>query len=141
MLVRLNVAGNRLMKSSNTLDQGNRKMIAKLIISQSIVLSLITIVIFFFDRKMSASFLYGGLTFLLPHAYFSFRFFQHSGAQRAQLIVKNFYFGEVVKLIATAVLFIVAFKFKLVTPGVMLLGYGSALVLNWISPLYVKNLS
>lgn len=141
MLVRLNVAGNRLMKSSNTLDQGNRKMIAKLIISQSIVLSLITIVIFFFDRKMSASFLYGGLTFLLPHAYFSFRFFQHSGAQRAQLIVKNFYFGEVVKLVATAVLFIVAFKFKLVTPGVMLLGYGSALVLNWISPLYVKNLS
>lgn len=141
MLVRLNVAGNRLMKSSNTLDQGNRKMIAKLIISQSIVLSLITIVIFFFDIKMSASFLYGGLTFLLPHAYFSFRFFQHSGAQRAQLIVKNFYFGEVVKLIATAVLFIVAFKFKLVTPGVMLLGYGSALVLNWISPLYVKNLS
>lgn len=141
MLVRLNVAGNRLMESSNTLDQGNRKMIAKLIISQSIVLSLITIVIFFFDRKMSASFLYGGLTFLLPHAYFSFRFFQHSGAQRAQLIVKNFYFGEVVKLIATAVLFIVAFKFKLVTPGVMLLGYGSALVLNWISPLYVKNLS
>lgn len=141
MLVRLNVAGNRLMESSNTLDQGNRKMIAKLIISQSIVLSLITIVIFFFDIKMSASFLYGGLTFLLPHAYFSFRFFQHSGAQRAQLIVKNFYFGEVVKLIATAVLFIVAFKFKLVTPGVMLLGYGSALVLNWISPLYVKNLS
>lgn len=129
------------MKSSNTLDQGNRKMVAKLIISQSAVLSLITIVIFFFDRKISASLLYGGLTFLLPHAYFSFRFFQHSGAQKAQLIVKNFYFGELVKLVATALLFIAAFKFNLVTPGAMFIGYFIALLLNWLSPLYVKNLS
>jgi ATP synthase protein I len=108
---------------------------------QSFVLFVLACVVFLLDKKLGLSFLYGGFTFLLPQTYFSYRVFQYSGAQKAPLIVKNFYIGEVVKLLGTAILFIVAFKTKLVEPVPLFIGYGVGLVLQWTSPLYVKNLS
>lgn len=51
----------------------------------------------------------GGVAFVIPNAYFIKYVFRHSAADSARLAVRWFYVGEVVKIIATAVIFTLAF--------------------------------
>ena len=51
----------------------------------------------------------GGLTALLPNAYFTYKAFQYLGARSIAVIVQSFWAGEMGKLILTALLFAVLF--------------------------------
>lgn len=56
-------------------------------------------------EQAARSSLLGGLTAFLPNAYFATRVGSAQKNKTAREIVRSFYFGETVKLVATAVLF------------------------------------
>lgn len=57
-----------------------------------------------------------GMICVLVNGYFAWRVFTHTGARAADRIVKNFYRGEVVKLLLTALLIFIAIKWLGIAP-------------------------
>ena len=73
----------------------------------------------------------GGLAFIVPNAYFARYAFRYSAADSARDAVRWFYFGEVIKVVATVFIFTLAF---LLVDGLnvaaLILTYVALLILN-----------
>ena len=63
------------------------------------------------DWTSTYSVLLGGLICAVPNAYFSLRAFRHRGASSASRIVRDFYFGEAIKLLMAAAGFALTFVY------------------------------
>lgn len=61
------------------------------------------------DLETASSVALGGLAYIVPNAYFAKYVFRHSAADSAQLALRWFYVGEVIKIIATLLIFAMAF--------------------------------
>ncbi len=83
--------------------------IYKATLFQLIILCFVTAGIFWFDRVVAGSVFLGGLTQLVPQAWFSYVAFKHIGASQTDLIVRSMYRGETGKVVLTASAFIITF--------------------------------
>ena len=83
--------------------------IYKATLLQLIILCFVTAGIFCFDRAVAGSVFLGGLTQLVPQAWFSYVAFKHIGASQTDLIVRSMYRGETGKVVLTASAFITTF--------------------------------
>jgi ATP synthase protein I len=78
--------------------------------------------------------LLGGLAAFLPNAYFAVKFGSSSGDMRpAKDIIKDFYLGETIKLIITAVLFILILQLPDIMFMPLFAGFGSVLMVFWFA--------
>jgi ATP synthase protein I len=116
-----------------------RRVAFKVIGIQLIVVVAISLIALAIDFKTGYSVFVGGMVCVIPASYFAFKAFSVAGAQRAREVVKAFYLGEVIKLLLTVVLFIVAFKLLQVSPAPMLMGYFMTLVANWLATGFLKT--
>ncbi|MBS0359165.1 MAG: ATP synthase subunit I [Proteobacteria bacterium] len=91
------------------------------------------------EPKAGYSALLGGLVYLIPSGLFAAIFFRKSGANAGKQIVFNFYWGEIVKIFISALLFIVIFKWIAVSVGVFFVTYLAAQLTFWFSPLLVSR--
>lgn len=87
------------------------------------------------DFAVACSFLYGCATCLIPNFLFYRRVFRTIGAQSARKIVNAFYFGEALKLILTASLFVIGFHLKGLKPEYILIGFIAIQLLFWMGPI------
>jgi len=76
---------------------------------QLITLIIASSVVFCFDQIVARSVFSGGLTQLLPQAWFAHVAFKHVGASQAHIIVQAMYRGETGKVVLTASAFIATF--------------------------------
>lgn len=91
-------------------------------------------------RNAAVSLLWGGFLSLLPNVYFARVLFRYHGAQAAKKIVTCFYQGELVKLLLTAGLFALTFKFmNNVIPSYLFAGLIGAQLMIWFAPLLFNN--
>lgn len=82
-------------------------------------------------KQNFVAFFWGGLTFLLPHAIFTWFAFRHQGALMAHHILKDFCLGELIKFMGTLTLFYVGFRFIHAPASTLFIGYLSMLLLQW----------
>lgn len=76
-----------------------------------VFLLLVTVVgLWFVERVMAYSALFGGLIAVVPNAYFARHAFKYSGAQAARQVANSFYRGEAGKFLLTVVLFAAVFS-------------------------------
>ncbi len=61
------------------------------------------------DIETASSVALGSLAYIVPNVYFAKYVFRHSAADSAQLAMRWFYVGEVIKIIATVLIFFMAF--------------------------------
>lgn len=87
------------------------------------------------DKFAAGSLLFGGSACLIPNIYLYHRVFRHFGAQNAHKMVKALYFGEVVKLILTGVIFGLSLTIAWIKPLFLFMGYLFAQVIFWVAPL------
>ena len=82
------------------------KMLAieALITVVAVIVLLITV-----DIETAGSVALGGLAYIVPNVYFAKYVFRHSAADSAQLAMRWFYVGEIIKIIATVLIFTMAF--------------------------------
>lgn len=78
----------------------------------------------------------GGLAAVLPNVYFTMRFFSQTEARKADRIIRNFYWGELTKLLLSALIVIALFKWW---PGMPPLPFFSGFICAslgfWFAPL------
>ena len=94
----------------------------------------------FLGMHAAMSVLWGGFITLLPNVYFATVLFRYHGAQAAKKIVTGFYQGEAMKVLLTAGLFVVTFKFmNNVIPLYLFAGLIGAQLMIWFAPLLFNN--
>ena len=77
---------------------------------QLAVLLLMTAAAMTFGVEIAGSVWVGGMTHLIPHAWFAHMTYRHTGARQVRRVVRGFYLGQVGKLILTAALVVAVTK-------------------------------
>lgn len=113
----------------------------KRLIKAQIFTSLLISLVFFglMSKKDGISAMLGGLVAIVPSALFAKKMFRYQGARAARQIVKNFYFGEALKILSTAILFALVFIVYKVAPLAFFFTYIMVLMTYWLAPLIFAN--
>ena len=85
--------------------------VSRIAITQLAVLLVAVIGIAPVDVTLAYSILIGGVIQIGPHTYFTWMAFRYVGARQAPKILRSIHKGEMGKLVLTAVLFALVFKF------------------------------
>lgn len=80
----------------------------------------------------------GGMIAIIPNVFFALKAFRYAGAKSSKQVVESFYSGEKYKLVITAVLFALVFKFLSITPVPLFGTYCVAVVLPLLTPFLFK---
>lgn len=79
------------------------------------------------------SVLMGGLAYVLPNLLFVWRVFRYVGAGEMGRFVTAFFFGEMLKLVLSAILFLLIEKYLPVSLLSELIGFVGAMISFWIA--------
>lgn len=108
-----------------------RPPLIKIYALQTLVLLLVSAVVFPIDRVASYSLLLGGMISVVPNAYFARQVFKYTGALRAREVERGFYKGEAGKFVAVMCFFAIAFALvKPLNALVLLGGFALTTLLN-----------
>lgn len=118
-----------------------RQLAFKTLLSQLVVIALLTVVIALSTKGANAwAALLGGLAAIVPNALFGIIAFLHAGARANQKVVKSFFVGEGVKLLLTTVLVSLLFLLTDFNPMWLMSGFVVAVISQWIAPiLFLKS--
>jgi ATP synthase protein I len=83
--------------------------------------------------------LLGGLVCLLPQAWFARALFREQRARFSQQILKSAYRGEAIKLLMSATMFAVVFRWVDVVPVMFFAGYFLVHVTFWFAPRFFRG--
>jgi ATP synthase protein I len=106
----------------------------RVLVLEAVITGVIALVLFLaVNMELATSVVIGGLAFIIPNAYFAKYVFRYSAADSPRLAVRWLYLGEVVKVIATVMIFAIGFLLveRLNVPA-LFIAYMSMLLLNLI---------
>jgi ATP synthase protein I len=123
----------------NALTKPGKQYASLQLLMQLIVtlLSFITVYICW-DFTVAQSALAGGAVSIIPNAIFALKAFKYAGASAAKLVVDSFYKGVKIKMILTAILFVLCFKFVNLTPLAFFITYSLTMVAPWLTAVVYK---
>ncbi|WP_159822409.1 ATP synthase subunit I [Colwellia sp. 20A7] len=125
---------------SNSLTKAGRK-VARTQILFTITLMLITTVIIYFIWGIAhaKSALLGGAVAIIPNMIFAYKAFRYAGAQSSKKVVESFYSGVKLKMLYTALLFALVFKFMVIIPSAFLSTYCVVVFFPLLQPLFLTK--
>lgn len=97
---------------------------------------VLSIALFFYASigfAAAASAFLGGLLGFLPNVFFALKFGRFNPKNNPKKIVKNFYSGEAIKLISTALMFVLVFKIPGILVMPLFVGFVLVLTVSWFS--------
>ena len=100
-----------------------------------IVLGLLALALY--GQKSGLSVLSGGMAYVLANLLFVWRVFRYSGAQQMTQFVVAFFLGEMIKLVLSAILFIVIVKYWPVSLLSVLVGFIGAIMSFWFACIWL----
>ena len=74
----------------------------------------------------------GGFAYGIPNLIFVWRVFRYAGAQQMTRFVAAFFFGEIIKLILSGILFLLVVKYLSVSLLSVLAGFVTGIVAFWV---------
>ncbi|MBU0456378.1 MAG: ATP synthase subunit I [Pseudomonadota bacterium] len=93
----------------------------------------------FFSVPVAVSLLLGGSVSIIAQSVFAALFFRHSGGRAIRRIVHSFYIAEAIKLVLTAVLFLIVIVFLHVKMPPFFMGYLITYLSFWLSPVCFRD--
>tara|TARA_R110001583_G_scaffold51983_3_gene161709 strand:- start:1065 stop:1448 length:384 start_codon:yes stop_codon:yes gene_type:complete len=127
MTNKLTLAGRKLAWQQNTFA-----------ISVVILCSLVTYFIWGLAHVQST--LAAGVVTIVPNIVFALKAFKYAGAKSSKLVVESFFSGVKLKMVLTALLFALAFKFLVLLPIPFFIMFCIVMVMPLIAPLFLKAL-
>ena len=101
----------------NSLVKPGRKFAYQQIGLSIIVVIIFTLVTYFcWGLTHAKSVLNGGSIGVIPNFIFAYKAFRFAGAKSSKLVVESFFSGVKLKMVVTALLFSLAFKFLVILP-------------------------
>lgn len=107
--------------------------------AQLICCAILVVLSVFFSSIKTLDVLLGCVSFIVPQSFFAYWVFRYVGATKNQLVAQSFSQGMKIKLIATSVLFVVAFSQFKVHPLFFLGAYAITNASHWLASALAKD--
>lgn len=125
---------------NNKLTNVGRKLAFSQVLFTIVVVLLVSLVTnFIWGSEYAKSTLVGGVVAIVPNVVFAFKAFRYAGAQSSKKVVESFFSGVKLKMVTTALLFALAFKFLVLLPVPFFIMFCMVMVLPLIAPLFLKS--
>ena len=106
---------------------------------QFFLVMLFAVIAFFYaGTKSAASFFLGGIAWIIPSSFFVYQVFKKPNVRKLQTIIKDFYLGEIGKLVLSGVLLVLFLHFFALEIETFFVGYSSALFIAILVPAVIK---
>lgn len=92
----------------------------------------------FFGLSYAKSALVGGVIGIIPNLFFAYKAFKYAGAKSSKLVVESFFSGVKLKMVITALLFVLAFKFLVLIPLPFFGMFCLVMALPLVTPFFIK---
>jgi ATP synthase protein I len=123
---------------NNKLTKVGREFALKQIVLLIFIVLLIAFAVgFFWEYEYAKSSLLGGLVVIIPNMIFSYKAFRYAGAQSSRKVIESFYSGAKLKMLYTALLFALIFKFLVIVPVAFLSTYCVVVFLPLLLPVFL----
>jgi len=127
------------LSQSNPLVKPGRKFAYQQIgISIIIVLVFTLITYFIWGLFHAQSVLAGGAIGIIPNIIFAYKAFKYAGAKSSRLVVESFFSGVKIKMVVTAILFAIVFKFLIILPLPFFGMFCLVMALPLLTPFFIK---
>lgn len=126
MTNKLTLAGRKLAWQQNTL-------------ATSVVLLCSLVTYFIWGLVHAQSVLAAGVVTIVPNIVFALKAFKYAGAKSSKLVVESFFSGVKLKMVLTALLFALAFKFLVLLPIPFFVMFCIVMVMPLIAPIFFKK--
>ena len=128
------------MTINNRLTKPGRRFALSQILFTIVVVLLTSLIIYFvWGTDYAKSALVGGVVAIVPNIVFALKAFKYAGAQSSKKVVESFFSGVKLKMVLTALLFALAFKFLVLLPIPFFVVFCLVMVMPLISPLFLKK--
>lgn len=125
---------------NNKLTKVGRKIALTQSLFTLCLVLIITLVIFYVWGSIYAkSALVGGIVAIVPNIVFALKAFKYAGAQSSKKVVESFFSGVKIKMVLTALLFALAFKFLVLLPIPFFVTFCMVMFMPLIAPLFLKK--
>ncbi|OUR61161.1 F0F1 ATP synthase assembly protein I [Colwellia sp. 39_35_sub15_T18] len=125
---------------NNKLTKAGRKFALSQILFTTIVVLLTTLITYFiWGLAHAKSTLVGGIVAIIPNIVFAFKAFRYAGAQSSKKVVESFFSGVKLKMVYTALLFVLAFKFLVLLPIPFFVMFCMVMVMPLLAPIFLKS--
>ena len=122
---------------NNKLTSAGRKFaLYQIIFTFSVVLVVTLITYFIWGASYAKSTMVGGAVAIIPNIVFALKAFKYAGAQSSKKVVESFFSGVKLKMVLTALLFALAFKFLVLLPIPFFLMFCMVMFMPLITPLF-----
>jgi ATP synthase protein I len=123
----------------NELARPGRKFAFKqILISIVFVLFCSLATYFIWGLSIAHSVLSGGAISIVPNLFFAHKAFKYAGARSSEKVLDAFYSGEKLKIVLTAILFALAFKFLAIEPIAFFSSFCLVVALPLLTPFLFK---
>lgn len=123
----------------NQLVKPGRKLACQqLAVSLTLTLSAAIVIYFIWGLSYALSALAGGFISIIPNVVFAYKAFKYAGASASKKVLESFYAGEKIKLVLTAFLFALAFKYLAIVSIPFFLTYFVVMVMSLLTPILFK---
>ncbi|WP_371375464.1 ATP synthase subunit I [Thalassotalea aquiviva] len=119
-------------------EKGKKYALLQIIIQLLITIISAGIFYVYMGEAVILSVLAGGLIAVVSNIVFALKAFQYAGARRAKQVVDSFYQGVKLKMLLTAVLFALSFKFLSITPLAFFATFSLTMVAPWLTAVVNK---
>ena len=124
---------------NNTLAKPGRIFaFTQILISVLVVLACSIATYFIWGLSYAISVLAGGAISIIPNFVFAYKAFKYAGARSSEKVLDSFYSGEKLKIVLTAVLFALAFKFLAIEPVAFFSSFCLVVALPLLTPFLFK---
>jgi len=124
----------------NKLTSAGRKLAwQQNVLAISVVLLCSLISYFVWGLVHAQSMLAAGVVTIIPNIVFALKAFKYAGAKSSKLVVESFFSGVKLKMVLTALLFVLAFKFLVLLPIPFFSMFCLVMALPLVTPLFIKN--
>ena len=125
---------------NNRLIKKGRKLALTQILFTIIVVVFVTIFIYiYWNFNYAKSAFVGGLVAVIPNIVFALKAFKYAGAQSSKKVIDSFFSGVKLKMVLTALLFALAFKFLVLLPVPFFVMFCVVMVVPLIAPIFLKS--
>lgn len=123
----------------NKLAITGRKFALRQILVTTIIVLLGTLTTYFnWGLSYAQSVLAGGVVVIIPNVVFALKAFRYAGAKSSEKVMESFYSGEKIKIVLTAILFALAFKFLAIVPIPFFISFCLVVLLPLLTPIFIN---
>ena len=125
---------------NNVLVAAGKKLIKQqFLLALFVAFFCVVITYYFWGYNHAYSALLGAVIAIIPNLIFGKKAFKYSGARQSQQVIDSFYQGEKLKIVITAILFALTFRFFPIVPVPLFSVFSLVVIMSLLTPVLFKH--